>query len=63
MAEKKTQAELVSELAMSTAFQLEAIIRLLERKGMMTRDEILAEVAELTGEQRNKSNGAPSRPS
>jgi hypothetical protein len=40
------------ELSMSTAYQLEAIVRVLERKGLLTRDELLIEVKQIAEEQR-----------
>ncbi len=38
------QAVALEELAVSTAFEIAALIAVLERKGPLTREEVLAEI-------------------
>jgi len=46
MAEKKKDIEImpVEDLALSNAYQLEALITVLEKKGLLTREEMLEEI-------------------
>lgn len=48
MAEKGSPEQIVSlqELAVSNAFEIAALIAVLERKGILTRAEVLAEIAQ-----------------
>jgi hypothetical protein len=41
----------IPELTLSLAYQLEAIVRILERKGLAAREEVLAEVQAIQQEQ------------
>jgi hypothetical protein len=41
----------VSELVLGAAYQLEAIIRLLEMKGVLSREELLKEIKLIRDEQ------------
>jgi hypothetical protein len=41
--EKKREVP-VSELVLSLSYQFEAIVRLLERKAMLSREELIAEI-------------------
>lgn len=43
--DKITQAVTVEELAVSTAFEVAALIAILERKGILTHAEVLDEIA------------------
>ncbi len=49
MAKKLEGKEMVylEELAMSNAFQMEAIINILERKGLLSKEELLDEIKRL----------------
>jgi len=51
--ERKTVT--VEELALSNAYQLEAMINVLERKGLLTKDEVLKEL-EVIGATREKKD-------
>ena len=42
------------ELALSTMLEVQALIKILERKGLITQDEILAEVEVLKKEMEEK---------
>jgi hypothetical protein len=44
--DKTTQTVTVEELALSTAFEVAALIAILKRKGLLTQAEVLAEIAE-----------------
>jgi len=41
----------LNELAISTMYEIEAVINILERKGLLSRDEVLAEIKELSGKK------------
>jgi hypothetical protein len=41
---KERKTVTVEDLALSNAYQLEALINVLERKGILTKDEVLAEL-------------------
>jgi hypothetical protein len=49
MAEKLESIEVTTldELAISNAYQMEAIINVLERKGLLTKSEVLEEILRL----------------
>jgi hypothetical protein len=49
-----TQAVTVEELAVSTAFEVAALIALLERKGILTHAEVLEEIAR---QKKDRSRG------
>jgi len=51
MSNKPTKREIVSveELALSNAYQSEAMINVLERKGLLTKAEVLEELKEMSG--------------
>jgi len=55
MAELIDKKELVTadELALSNSFEIAALVSILERKGLLTRDEVIAEVSRLN-EQINR---------
>ncbi len=42
--DKTTQTATVEELAVSTAFEVAALVALLERKGILTQAEVLEEI-------------------
>ncbi len=52
MSEKKTVS--IQEIAVSNMVSIEAIIRVLVRKGLITQEEILEEVKDV--EDRNEAN-------
>jgi hypothetical protein len=51
MAEKlsENQTVILEKLAISNAFQMEAIINVLVKKSILTKDEIIEEIARLHG--------------
>jgi hypothetical protein len=54
--DNKTKPVLVEQLAMSLAYQMEAIIRLLEQKGVLTRVEIVQEIEKIQEAQKKSNN-------
>jgi hypothetical protein len=44
--DETSQAVRLEELAVSNAFEIAALIAVLERKGLLTREEVLAESAQ-----------------
>lgn len=46
----------VDDLALSNAYQLEAMINVLERKGLLTNDEVLAELEIIAATNGKKVN-------
>ena len=46
----------VEDLALSNAYQLEAMINVLERKGLLTKDEVLAELEIIAATKGKKVN-------
>ena len=53
---EKREAVSVEDLALSNAYQLEAIINVLERKGLLTKDEVLAELEIIAATKGKKVN-------
>ena len=47
----------VTELTLSLSYQFEALIRLLERKGIVSKQELLAEVKRIGEEQGRQKEG------
>jgi len=54
MAEKLDPKEIISfkELLMSNVFEQEALVNLLEKKGIITKDELVKEIIKLKEKQR-----------
>jgi len=53
---EKRETVSVEDLALSNAYQLEAMINVMERKGLLTKAEVLEE---LTGMSRGKNKVVP----
>ncbi len=43
----------LEELTISTMYEVEAVINVLERKGLLTKDEVLTEIKILSGKKRS----------
>jgi len=41
----------LEELAISTMYEVEAVINVFERKGLLTRDEVLEEIKRMSGKK------------
>ncbi len=50
----KNEPATTEELAISNMFQQEALVRLLEKKGLITRKELLEEIREVQKEQEGR---------
>ena len=48
---KERETATLEELTMSTMYEVEAVINVLERKGLLTKDEVLAEIKILSGKK------------
>ena len=58
MPEKPKNREVpVTELALSLSYQFEALIRLLERKEVLSREELIAEIRAITALETNGKGG------
>ncbi len=53
---KERETIAVEDLALSNAYQLEAMINVLERKGILTSEEVLDELEVIVTNQRKKIN-------
>ena len=53
---EKRETVSVEELALSNAYQLEAMIDVMERKGLLTKDEVLAELEIIAATKGKKVN-------
>ena len=53
---KERETLTVEELALSNAYQLEAMINVLERKGLLNKDEVLAELEIIAATKGKKVN-------
>ena len=58
MTEQNKNKETVSleELAISNMYEIEAVIRVLEKKGLLTQDEVIKEIKKLKEEHSKKIN-------
>ena len=52
----KCETVSVEDLALSNAYQLEAMINVLERKGLLNKDEVLAELEIIAATKGKKVN-------
>lgn len=57
MTEQKRQAVTVEELTYSNMYMLEALIRILERKGIASKEKVLEELKVMKKEDEQKSRG------
>ncbi len=53
---EKRETVSVEDLALSNAYQLEAMINVLERKGLLNKDEVLAELEIIAATKGKKVN-------
>jgi hypothetical protein len=56
MPEEEREEITVKDLAMSNAYQLEALINVLQKKGLLTSDEVLEELASVVANQKKRVN-------
>ena len=48
---KERDTSTLEELTMSTMYKIEAVINILERKGLLTKEEVLEEINILSGKK------------
>jgi len=48
---KERDVATLEELTISTMYEIEALINILERKGLLTREEVLKEIKSLSGKR------------
>lgn len=52
----KKETVTIEELTVSNMYEIQAVINILQKKGILTKEEILEEIKELTKERNNKIN-------
>jgi len=56
MKDKTKKTVSLEEITVSNMYEIEAVIRVLEKKGLLTHEEVLEELKKIKEEQ-NKNNG------